>query len=363
MTVASFASLYTTRFREKWMPYQPTSLHASNPHPFTVRELDLLIGENVLSIGSETLLDYGVDSGYPPLRQALVEQLYPQLQADNVLTCAGAQEGIYLCMHALLEKSDKVIAFTPLFEPLIATARDISCQIELLALDSENGWKIDFQQLAETIDDQTKMLIINYPHNPTGSHLTEEELGAIIALCQQHDVWLFSDEVFRGLEHDKADRLTTVAESYEKGISLGAISKAFGVPAIRVGWLVSQRHSFLDRCKTIKGYLSICNDQLGERLAVNLVKQAEILFDHHRQRLVANLQLLENYKPELDFHSPKAGCTVFANVAMDSERFAENLVKKTGLLVIPNKAFCTRHNAVRLGFGRKYLKKYLDQLF
>jgi len=366
----TFENLYMTSFREKWLSYHPVSLHSSNPQPLTWGELEALIQQKLLSISPDTSLGFGSDSGYFPLREALSEQLYSELCADNVLTCAGAQEGIYITMHALLEKGDKVIAFTPIFEPLIATARQIGCDIELLKLDSKNVWEIDLPVLAEAIDDETKMVIINYPHNPTGALLSDEELQGIISLCEQHNVWLFSDEVFRGLEHNKADRLPSVAEKYPKGISLGVLSKAFGVPAIRVGWLACQDEGFLKRCEVIKGYLSICNDQLGEMAAVSVVEHAETIFQHHRQILVPNLKLLESlvsefqgeYQGVIDFQIPKAGCTVFASLSIDAEQLAESLVKQVGLLVIPNKAFCTELNAIRLGFGNVNYQKHLQQL-
>ncbi len=367
--MATFKNLYMTSFREKWLSYNPVSLHSSNPQPLTLGELETLTQQKLLSLSPDTSLGYGSDSGYLPLREALSEQLYPELGTDNILTCAGAQEGIYITMHALLEADDKVIAFTPIFEPLISIAQQIGCDIELLALDSKNEWKIDLQALAEAIDDKTKMVIINYPHNPTGALLSEEELQVIISLCEQHNVWLFSDEVFRGLEHNKADRLPPVAEKYHKGVSLGVLSKAFGVPAIRVGWLACQDDSFLKRCKTIKGYLSICNDQLGEMAAVSVVKHAETIFMHHRQLLVSNLELLEGFVSELQeehqgivFQTPKAGCTVFASLSIEAEQFAESLVKQAGLLVIPNKAFCTDVNAIRLGFGNVDYKKHFQPL-
>ncbi len=366
MTIDTFQNLYMNRFREKWTSYHPIpiALHSSNPHPFTLGELEALLQEEILSISPDTSLGYGSDTGYPPLRQALVEYLYPSLKADNLLTCAGAQEGIYVAMHALLKAGDNVVAFTPIFEPLIATAQQIGCNIEWLPLDSKNEWQIDFHKLSEVLAADTKMLIINYPHNPTGALLGKEEFQTILSLCEQHNIWLFSDEVFRGLEHNKADRLPTVAECYHKGISLGVLSKAFGLPAIRVGWLASQNEAFLKRCKTIKSYLSICNDQLGEMAAIAVIKQAETIFKFHQQRLVSNLRLLESLKQnhEIDFQTPKAGCTVFTSLNahnIQSEKFAEILVKQAGLMVLPNNAFCTTHNAIRLGFGMKDFKEYL----
>ena len=351
-----------THFREKWVSKTKTPLHSSNPQPFTLGELEELMGEPLLTLSADTVLGYGSDLGYQPLRQAVSGQLYPDLHSDNLLTTTGAQEGIYISMHALLNRGDKVIAFTPIFEPLIATAQRIGCAVELLPLDSNNSWQIDLQRLEESIDDKTRMVIINYPHNPTGSLLSKEALEAIIALCRQHDVWLFSDEVFRGLEHKPEDRLPAAAEHYEKGISLGVLSKSFGLPTIRVGWLACQNQAFLKQCKTVRSYLSICNDQLGERAATVVVQHSEAIFDYYRQHLLANYALLDEFKritPEIDFYPAKGGCTVFAKLAVDSEQLAEKLVKETGLLVIPNQAFCTAENAVRLGFGNVDYEKHL----
>jgi aspartate/methionine/tyrosine aminotransferase len=369
MTKASdmkFPAFYMTEFRGKWAAQAPTALHSSNPQPFTVGELNDLIQDDVFALQPDTSLDYGSDVGYLPLRQALCDQLYPSLTADQLLTCTGAQEGIHISMHALLEKGDKVVALTPLFEPLIATARQIGCDIELLPLDSENAWQLNLQKLVDTLNRKTKMLIINYPHNPTGAMISDAQLALIVRLCQQHDIWLFSDEVFRGLEHDPANRLPAVADKYPKGISLGVMSKAFAAPALRVGWLACQNAVFLEKCKTIKSYLSICNDQLGERAAAKVIPHAEAIFTYHRDRLVDNLKLLEQYKGQnsaiIDFHPARAGCTVFASFSGDNEEFTSKLVENAGLLVIPGKAFCTTYNAVRLGFGMAGFEGLIDRL-
>lgn len=355
MKYMPFEDLYMSRFCKKWASYNPVSLHSSNPQPLTVGELQALIQENILEFPLQTSLGYGEDQGRLVLREALSQQLYSSLDADNIMTCAGAQEGIFVAMQALLKAGDNVIAFTPVFEPLIATARELGCHLELLELDSENQWKLDLSKLAEVIDDDTQMVIINYPHNPTGALLSKEELQTIIDLCRQHNVWLFSDEVFRGLEYNTNHRLPTVAESYEKGISLGVLSKAYGLPAIRVGWLVSMNKAFIQRCIEIKGYLSICNDQLGEMAAIPVIKHSEVIFENHRQRLTDNVKRLEKLKishqNKLNFSPPKAGCTVFVSINKDSEALAELLVKQAGLLVIPHKAFCMNHNGFRLGFG------------
>ncbi|MEN8219227.1 MAG: pyridoxal phosphate-dependent aminotransferase [Pseudomonadota bacterium] len=150
------------------------------------------------------------------------------------MTTSGAQEGIYCCIHALLEKNDKVLAITPVFEPLISTAKEIGCHIIIQSLEPKKVWELDLSQLETNLKQGIKLLIINFPHNPTGAMLTFQQLKQIISLCDKYDCWLLSDEVFRGLEHDESKRLPHVADIYPKGISIGVLSKSFALPGIRV---------------------------------------------------------------------------------------------------------------------------------
>ncbi len=346
--------LYMSKFRAKWKHLNCLSLSATNPQPFTLDELNQLLGENILNFDPQMSLDYGNASGLPALRHALKTHLFPSLEEENIITSAGAQEGIFVAMHALLKKGDEVISFSPIFEPLIKCAQDLGCKVQLLPLSEERGWTIDFNRFEELVSENTKMVIINFPHNPTGAHLRIEELEEIISICRRKDVWLFSDEVFRGLEHEPKNRLPAVASMYEKGISIGVVSKSHGTPAFRVGWIASPSPRFLKNALLVKGYLSICNDLFSEHALVPVINHSNLIFETHRKGLVENLKkldLLAEKYPHFSFVSPEGGCTVFASCGQDSDIFADALAKDAGLLVIPGKAFCSTSNAFRLGYS------------
>ncbi len=367
----TFETLYMGGFRKKWRGKAPLSLNATNPQPYTLEELNLLVGADILKMDSDLLLGYNSREGLPELRNALNRYLYPMLNPQNLITTAGGNEAIFISMHALLEKGDKVISFTPTFEPLIKTAQDIGCDVKLLELNEHEGWKLELDKFEALVCDQTKMVIMNFPHNPTGALIDQKTLDRIVTLCRKHEVWLFSDEVFRGLEHSADLQLEPVAEIYEKGISIGVLSKSHGVPSIRVGWIASQSLPFLQRAIEVKNYLSICNGTIGEKIAVPIIESSSKIFENHLDLLVSNLTILEKLKeiyPHFDFCSPKAGCTVFASVNEDSLVFAERLINEQNLMVIPGKAFVTKANAFRLGFSYddfetriKGLVKVLDQ--
>ncbi len=367
----TFETLFMGQFRDKWRSKNPLTLNGTNPQPFTLEGLQALTGQDILKIDPTFLLDYCSGVGQPELRDVLRSELYPSLDPANLITTAGGKEGIFICMHALLEKGDHVISFTPTFEPLIKIAQDVGCEVQLLPLEEKEGWTLDMDKFEASINDATKMVIINFPHNPTGALIDQDTLNRIVALCRKHDVWLFSDEVFRGLEHDPSTRLTAVAEVYEKGISIGVLSKSHGVAGIRVGWVACQNHAFLKRALGVKGYLSVCNGKLSEIIAVPLIENSQLIFENHRLLLVKNLTILEGLKAtysQFKFHPPKAGCTVFAKVDEPAEVFAEKLVARKNLLVIPGPAFVTNENGFRLGFSYhdyetrlKGLKELLDE--
>ena len=168
-----------------------------------------------------------------------------------------------------------------------------------LHLSVEGKWQLDMQQWRESVDENTTMAVINFPHNPTGKLIRHDELEQIIDHCASNNCWLFSDEVFRGLEYRATDQLPPVASLYGKGISLGVMSKAYGLGGVRIGWLACQDQGLIRRMLEIKHYLSICNGRADEILAMIALQHAPRLLHNTRKLLRDNLQLLQATLPAL----------------------------------------------------------------
>ena len=342
------------------------NFHASNPQPWTVEELETLLQQSIFSIPSDLSCHYDSTQGDPKLRDTIATHLFDQLNASHIVTTCGAQEAIFCLYHALLQPGDHVVAFTPSFEPLLAIPQHMGCHVTTVPLSPDNGWQPDLEALNKAINHNTKLLVINFPHNPTGAHIDEQCFRAIVELCRQRQCWLFSDEVFRGLEHDPLTRLPTAADVYERGISLNVMSKAFALPAIRLGWLACQDTVLLTRIQQIKSQLSICNSRLDVHVSTEVIPHHEAIYQRNTAIIRDNKQNLEqclaNY-PDIDCVIPEGASTCFPILKKrNSMDFSQQLMHEHRLLVLPQKVFLTQHNGFRLALGFRDSVKRLQQV-
>ena len=354
-----FHASLINQYYKKWQSQSPIVLSQSNPQPLTLEELESIIGSTENLFDQKEALDYSTVQGDETLRSVIAE-LYDQNNAENIATFAGAQEAIFCATHSLVEPGDKVVAITPIFEPLIKTAQDIGCEIELISLQTHDQWELDLNQLEDAINDDCKLLILNFPHNPTGAMISEEQLLQIINICERNNCWILSDEVFRGLEHMPEDRLPAVSDLYEKSISIGVLSKAFALPALRIGWISCQNKKVLDQTLQVKDYLSICNSFLDEKLATRVIPHHDQIWERNRKLITNNLDQLnkhfEHYQNKFKLSQPQAGCTGFPIIKDDqtATEFSEQLIRSKKLMVLPDELFLTELNGFRLGFGHDH---------
>ncbi len=352
------------QYYKKWESASPTPLSQSNPQPFTVAELEGIIGKSEELFDPQLELGFATTEGSETLRTSIAD-LYDQARPANIVTFAGAQEAIYCSIQALLAPGDKVAAITPIFEPLIASARDLKCEIQLIPLQAGEHWKLDLNKLEDVVKSGCRLLILNFPHNPTGAMISKAELFQIIKICDRYNCWILSDEVFRGLEYQPESRLPSVAEIYPKAISIGVLSKAFALPALRIGWVSCQNSAILERLVEIKNYLSICNSLLDEVLAIRVLQNYEVFWDRNRKIIVRHFHFLNDfmarYSSQFQFIKPQAGCTAFPILRGDQPAidYSEQLIRSKNIMVLPNELFFTPINGFRLGFGyANQLDKY-----
>ena len=216
----------------------------------------------------------------------------------------------------------------------------------------------------------TKLISINFPHNPTGKVLDRATFDGLVALCRQHGIWLFSDEVYRGLERRAEIRLPAAIEAYEQGLSLGVMSKAYGLPGLRVGWIASRDRDLLYKMERVKHYLSICNANPSEHLAVIALKAGDKIMARNRALIAENLKATEAFFadfPDLfDWHDGDGGCIAFLRYKGKDgvENFCRDLVEKSGIVLLPASLYRsalaeTPQDRFRIGFGRTYIPEGL----
>ncbi|MGB1252061.1 MAG: aminotransferase class I/II-fold pyridoxal phosphate-dependent enzyme, partial [Candidatus Promineifilaceae bacterium] len=306
-------------------------------------------------------LGYTETRGGIEVRTAIADT-YETMQADNILCFCGANEGIYATMRGMLAKGDHVIAVVPNYQSSETVPLDI-CQVTGVVLHEDNAWRMDMDEVRAAIRPNTKMIIMNFPNNPTGALMPQDDLQTLIGLCRQHDLYLFSDEVFRLMELDETVQMPQIADVYEKGISLNVMSKAYGLPGLRVGWIATQNMEALQLIEQYKHYLSMCNSAPSEYLTTVALQNREQILHRNRELVRHNLSELDQFFAEFNhlfqWTRPQGSCIGFVRYLGEEgvEAFCRRLVEHHGVLLLPASLyrsdllhFETEH--FRIGFGR-----------
>ncbi len=355
-------------FFSKWEFTARYHMTASDIESMSLKELLSLATREERRDFENVWLGYSQTWGAPDLRERIAET-YDALGAKNILCFAGAEEGIYATMRVVLAKGDHAIVVVPNYQAAETLPLDI-CEVAGVALHEETGWRPDIDEIAQAIRPNTRLIAINFPNNPTGATLPRGDLDALIALCRKHDLILFSDEVYRGVELDESKRMPQIADVYEKGISLNVLSKAYGFPGLRVGWIAAQSGDLLQRLERYKHFLSICNSVPSERLAMIVLRNRDLILKRNRDRLRQNLETLEtffaDYSDLFKWSRPDGGCIAYPKYIGrgDVETFCHRLVTECGVLLLPASIYRselieTPSDHFRIGFGRDHLEEGL----
>lgn len=345
----------------KWEFTAKHSMCSSDVESHAVSELLAMAGAEERAAWEALRLGYTETWGRPKLRDAIAAT-YRGLAAGNVLCFAGAEEGIFTAMRALLGPDDHAIVTVPNYQSAETVPLSL-CAASALPLLEHKNWTIDLDHLKKIIRPNTKVISINFPNNPTGKILERAAYDQLIAIARARGIYVFSDEVFRLLEHDPGRRLPQMAEVYERGLSLNVMSKAYGLPGLRVGWVASKDRALLQRMERIKHYLSICNSGPSEVLALIALKNSARILERNRGIVAANLELLEafmaGHAETFEWYRPDGGCIAFPRYLGPgtTEAFAERLVTGTGVLILPPSVYVSDLAPVatdrfRIGFGR-----------
>ena len=309
-------------------------------------------------------LSYSQTFGSPTLLEAIATT-YSGIAAQDILCFAGAEEGIYVCMRTLLAAGDHAIVLTPNYQAAETLPLAI-CETTGVPLVESEGWALDIDAIRAAVRPNTRLISINFPNNPTGTVPKHAAFDSLVELCRTRGIWLFSDEVYRGLERSDADRIPQAAEVYERGISLNVMSKAYGLPGLRIGWIACRDRDLLARMERYKHYLSICNSAPSEVLAEIALKARETLLARNRGLVADNLQRLDaffaRFESLFEWKAPRGGCVAFPRyLGTDGvETFCRRLIEEAGVLLLPASIYRsqlteTPRDRFRIGFGRANL--------
>lgn len=343
-------------------------LCCSDAESFYMSELVAMADEEEKKLWDSLRLSYTEAPGLPMLRDAVAKELYKGLKAENILMFAGAEEGIFCALNAIVDPGDHVIVLTPCYQSLLEIPKVRGAVVTEIEVKEENDWRIDLGAIKNAIKPNTKCIIINFPHNPTGQVIEEGELNALVEICDSNGIWLFSDEVYRLLGAPSKPWASPSACLSDKTLSLGVMSKAFGMAGLRIGWIACQDKAMLKKIEQMKHYTSICNSGPSEILTLITLRNKDAILERNNKIVADNLKLLDQffleYSQLFEWVRPQGGCVGFVKYkGLGSiESFCDRLVNKQNVLLMPASIYDYQSNHFRIGFGRKNMPECLDQL-
>lgn len=355
-------------FFSKWEFNAKYHMCASDMESMTLQDLLNLGTEQDKEDWNQLNFKYIETCGSPKLRSAVANS-YSKLSSENILAFAGAEEGLYVAMHCILKKDDHAIIITPNYQSSETIPASI-CDVSGIGLEADNNWNLDVQKIKDAIRPNTRLISINFPHNPTGKIISKQTLNDLIDIVRQRGIYLFSDEVYRLMERSNNIRLPQVADLYEKGLSLNVMSKSYGLPGLRIGWIASQDLNLLHQMEKMKHYLSICNSSPSEFLAVIALQASADILSRNHKIIDDNLKLLNPFFAQnrdlFEWNEPDGGCIGYPKY-LGSEgvmAFCERLIKEHGIMLLPGSIYDSANgpspsNHFRIGYGRKAVKEGL----
>ncbi len=353
------------RFFAQYEFKAPYLLSSSDCESLSIREL-LELEPGSADRFQNHWLGYTESQGSPDLRQEIAH-LYQQITPDDILVHAGAEEGIFVFMNAMLEPGDHVIIHFPCYQSLAEIARSIGCEVTLWRTVEQDGWEPDIDFLRQHIRTNTRAIVVNCPHNPTGYLMGPEKQRQLVAVAAERGILVFSDEVYRFLEHDPGTTLPAACDLYENAVSLGVMSKTYGLAGLRIGWIATRNREIYRRMAVFKDYTSICSSAPGEFLAAVALRNRGILTRRNLGIILENLKVLDEFftrhEELFNWQRPRAGSTAFPSLKSgnDVDSFCTALVETKGVLLLPGTCFDYGNRHFRIGFGRTTLPESIQK--
>jgi aspartate/methionine/tyrosine aminotransferase len=355
------------RMMSKWENVVEYNLSESGVHPVTLRQLlgDGPAAEALL----ETELNYPQTNGLIELRENIAA-LYPGAMPDNVLVTVGCAEANFIALQTLLESGDEIVVMLPNYMQIWGIGHNYGYRVRAFHLDEERGWAPDLDELREVVSENTKLIAVCNPNNPTGYILTADEMDSIVAAAERVGAWLLADEVYSG-----AERLTDVQTPsfwgrYEKVLAMNSLSKAYGLPGLRTGWVVGPAET-VDDIWARHEYVTISATMLANKLSA-LALSAEVrprLIQRTRDYIRRGFPILdgwlESHEGTFQLVPPQAAAIAFARYDLDinSTHFVDRLMREKSVLIVPGDQFgLDRHLRISYGLPHDYLEAALERV-
>ena len=348
-----------------WEQKVDFNLTESGVHPITLQEL---IGndESLLNKLLSTEINYPHVNGSPQLRESIAS-LYNQATINNVLVTVGAAEANQIVMQTLLEDGDELATITPTYKQVWGIAENQGYKVKTFSLNSGDSWSLNIDELAAAVNEKTKIVAVVNPNNPTGHIFTKNEMQRIIAAAERVGAWILADEVYRGAEREQEEESESFFGLYDKVISVGSMSKAYGLPGLRIGWIVAPPDT-VEKVWRRHEYSTITASMLSNILA------AHALSPEIRPRLIARTRnYIRNGFPILQkwmdaqeglfsYTPPQASAVSFIkyNLDINSNDLMLKLINEASVFIGSGDSFGMDHH-MRIAFGQE--KEILEEAF
>jgi capreomycidine synthase len=326
---------------------------SSGVQVFTVAELCELVGLDPQALQAVPL-DDSPSLGGTALRQAIASR-WAEGNAQQVMVTHGSSEAMYLVIRTLVEPGDQVVVAEPCYQQLRSIAESTGARVTGWPLRAESGFVPDVDEGCALIRGGTRLVILNFPNNPTGATITPAELDALVGAAERAGAYLLWDTAFSELTYG-APPLPNPIRRYERAVSIGTLSKSYGLPGLRVGWCLGAPE-LLERLVRLRDYVTLNLSPLVELVATAAVRGADKLLELRLAQAAANRELLTEWAaslgPAVELAEPKGGVCAFPRLpgVPDVERLCRGLAERDGVLLVPGNCFGHPQH-VRLGFGR-----------
>lgn len=298
-------------------------------------------------------LSYGDIEGLPVFRKGVCK-LYTSLGMEHIVPTHGASGANHHVFYSLISPGDRIVSIMPTYQQLYSIPESYGADVRILQLRREDRYLPDIDALRRLVTPATKLICLNNPNNPTGALMPESVLREIIDMARSVDAWILCDEVYRHLSQEDM-WCPSIADLYEKGISVSSMSKVFSMAGLRLGWIATHDRDVIKSCLSHRDYNLVSCGVVDEMLAAVALKHSDVMLKRSRKIVRENLQILDrwvNSEPHVSYVKPQAGTTalVYYDLDMPSYAFCEEMYQKTGAFVTPGDCF-EQPRSMRIGYA------------
>jgi aspartate/methionine/tyrosine aminotransferase len=345
------------------------NLSESGVHPMTITDISEGDNEFIEQILTSEL-NYAQANGVPELRDNIAA-LYQGASRDNVIVTTGAAQANFTSILTALDPGDEIVVMLPNYMQIYGIGINYGLHVKTFSLKEEQGWSVDIDEVGDVVSDKTKLIAVCNPNNPTGHIMTDDEMNAVVAAADRVGAWLLSDEVYAGAEHHQEEVTPSFWGRYDRVLAVGSMSKAYGLPGLRIGWVVAPA-DMVDEIWARQDYITISASMLGNKLAAYALSPEVLprIIARTRRYVRSGYKNLDNWIQEhsdlLSVIPPQAAAIAFVRYhkEVNSSELVQRLIKEHDTYIVPGDLFGLDHHLrISYGLSADYVNEGLSRIY